>query len=491
MRESVFRKKYELYLHLIPNIFVWSSSIALTATGYMNNAGFGCWIASYPPNCANADSDEACIRGHKVFIIRWVFVAVPLILSLATCIILMIYVTSAAINTSSKKGKKKKGASSKNNLNQKEKKISMKLQRHSNKTSRGGGAQAKGDSLNASFPVAVPTRIPPLIEEEKEDSTNENKCQLSSKSSNWPISAGSQKCPPGKWPKRTRFSQSSEQDHETQSETQVSSKKNQRRVEADDGHHNALVSRVSSLFSNYASSRHSQHGTTKSSKSASNRNKEVVSQAFVFIAGLMGTYLLSFSNRFYEQIHGESPFWLHLLARTTLGFQGFLNVIVHTRPHIISLRKRKKEYSWFQAFVRVMMAGGDSDGNGRGMKRSKRRLSWISRHRPTTTSEPALPVQSTNNNKLSSGKNPKKQKSIMDVLESQQSSVNDYLNLRPKRSSTSMNTSNLSPGPKQKNDIRIGYRNSDKLDDSEYSASELCQIYEAAEYFQSKGMESV
>ena len=64
-----------------------------------------------------------------------------------------------------------------------------------------------------------------------------------------------------------------------------------------------------------------------------------------------------------EQINGESPFWLCLLARTTLGLQGFLNVLSHTRPHIISLRKHNKGHSWFRAFIRVAMAGGDSDAS--------------------------------------------------------------------------------------------------------------------------------
>lgn len=62
MREIDFQKKYEPYLHFIPNVCAWASGIYLLVAGYFNNAGESCWIASYPQNCIN-DADTDCIRG--------------------------------------------------------------------------------------------------------------------------------------------------------------------------------------------------------------------------------------------------------------------------------------------------------------------------------------------------------------------------------------------------------------------------------------------
>ena len=62
MKEETFRLKYEYYLHIIPNVFIWASAIYLLSDGYFNDAGYGCWIASYPDDCGN-DSEVPCIRG--------------------------------------------------------------------------------------------------------------------------------------------------------------------------------------------------------------------------------------------------------------------------------------------------------------------------------------------------------------------------------------------------------------------------------------------
>ncbi len=54
----------------------------------------------------------------------------------------------------------------------------------------------------------------------------------------------------------------------------------------------------------------------------SRTNKEVVIQAFLFIVAFLGTFLFVYINRMTKQIHGSSPFWLQLLARTVISLQG-------------------------------------------------------------------------------------------------------------------------------------------------------------------------
>ena len=62
MRDYRFREEIESYLHIVPNVWAWSSSILLVSLGYFNNAGNGCWIAAYPEGCAH-NPDIDCQRG--------------------------------------------------------------------------------------------------------------------------------------------------------------------------------------------------------------------------------------------------------------------------------------------------------------------------------------------------------------------------------------------------------------------------------------------
>ena len=62
VKDARFRQSIEPYLHAVSNIWAWFSAIFVLSTGYINNAGSGCWIAPYPEDCAhNAEVD--CIRG--------------------------------------------------------------------------------------------------------------------------------------------------------------------------------------------------------------------------------------------------------------------------------------------------------------------------------------------------------------------------------------------------------------------------------------------
>ena len=91
------------------------------------------------------------------------------------------------------------------------------------------------------------------------------------------------------------------------------------------------------------------------------RHQEVKEQAIFFIVAFVCTYMVSYIHRIYEQINGTSPFWLRLIARVLNSLQGFFNILVYTRPHVTSLRRRHKELNWFQAFWAVVKKGGDND----------------------------------------------------------------------------------------------------------------------------------
>jgi len=58
----------------VPNFFAWT--IGFVALGFQtyNNAGWNCWLASYPKGC-NAELGQ-CTRGEHVFIFRWLHYAI-------------------------------------------------------------------------------------------------------------------------------------------------------------------------------------------------------------------------------------------------------------------------------------------------------------------------------------------------------------------------------------------------------------------------------
>ena len=80
------------------------------------------------------------------------------------------------------------------------------------------------------------------------------------------------------------------------------------------------------------------------------------------------TYIFSVTARFLQMQGKEIPFALLLLARFFIPLQGFFNVMVYMRPHIVSLRRSNPEYSWTKALLIVFKAGGDNDSAGQSQR---------------------------------------------------------------------------------------------------------------------------
>ena len=103
---------------------------------------------------------------------------------------------------------------------------------------------------------------------------------------------------------------------------------------------------------------------SSSSSSSSSVEKEVISQALLYMGCCFLTYIFPLISRVISLQGKEVPFIILFLARFFLPLQGFFNIIVYTRPHIVSLRRNNPQYSWFKAFVIVFKAGGDNDSAG-------------------------------------------------------------------------------------------------------------------------------
>ena len=128
--------------------------------------------------------------------------------------------------------------------------------------------------------------------------------------------------------------------------------------------------------------RQSQHNPSSVFNSMTTQ-KEVLTQACLFILAMVTSLLFSTITRTCEAFTGELPFWSFLIARILYPMQGLLNILVYTRPHVISVRKRSPHYSWRKAFWIVVQRGGDHGGLiASRRQRRVRRLSWISRQNP-------------------------------------------------------------------------------------------------------------
>jgi hypothetical protein len=100
---------------------------------------------------------------------------------------------------------------------------------------------------------------------------------------------------------------------------------------------------------------------TRSRLASARRVQDVKQQAIFFISAFISTRLFTVINRITEQFLGTSPIWINVIAKSLLGLNGVVNILVYTKPHVTSLFRSDPEMSWLKAFIVVVKKGGDSD----------------------------------------------------------------------------------------------------------------------------------
>ena len=89
------------------------------------------------------------------------------------------------------------------------------------------------------------------------------------------------------------------------------------------------------------------------------KNKAVRNQALLFVLAYLVTWLPIRIVSGFNFTKRKPPFFLQVIARTTLPLQGFMNFLIYTAPFIKTLRKYHPEYSWLKALIEVIKSGGD------------------------------------------------------------------------------------------------------------------------------------
>jgi len=115
------------------------------------------------------------------------------------------------------------------------------------------------------------------------------------------------------------------------------------------------------------------HGVkTKITSRAIIASKKVAFQVLLYMCSFFLTYIFGLVARIIQMQGAQVPYAVILLGRFFLPLQGFFNILMYTRPHIVSLRRNNPEYSWFKAFGIVFKSGGDNDSVGQSQRSSTR-----------------------------------------------------------------------------------------------------------------------
>lgn len=99
--------------------------------------------------------------------------------------------------------------------------------------------------------------------------------------------------------------------------------------------------------------------------------REVIVQALLCTGCFFLTYIFSVTARMIQMQGKEVSFAVLFLARFFQLLQGFFNIMVYMRPHIVSLRRNNPAYSWFKSVTIVFKAGGDNDSVGQVQRSSQ------------------------------------------------------------------------------------------------------------------------
>ena len=98
---------------------------------------------------------------------------------------------------------------------------------------------------------------------------------------------------------------------------------------------------------------------TLGARAAQNRVREAVTQSLLYIAAFIITYTGFIAICILLAVNATVPFPLMQEWAIFVPLAGFFNIFVYTRLKVSTVRRRRPEYWWFQAFWMVVKAGGD------------------------------------------------------------------------------------------------------------------------------------
>jgi len=98
---------------------------------------------------------------------------------------------------------------------------------------------------------------------------------------------------------------------------------------------------------------------TRGVAASQRRVRNTVTQSLLYIAAFIITYIGYLVITMLEVVNKPAPFPLMVEHYIFTPLAGFFNILVYTRPKVSTVRRRRPEYWWFQAFWLVVKAGGE------------------------------------------------------------------------------------------------------------------------------------
>jgi hypothetical protein len=86
--------------------------------------------------------------------------------------------------------------------------------------------------------------------------------------------------------------------------------------------------------------------------------REFMVQGCLYVAAFFATYSFAVVSVVMVVFGSDPPLFVRICFGALYPLGGFFNILVFTRPKVMSLMKRDKKYSYIRAFTTVLMAGG-------------------------------------------------------------------------------------------------------------------------------------
>ena len=341
MKKITFRK-IEPFLHAVPIVYSFFCGIFALSKHYFNNAGSVCYVAPSPITCEMLD-DQECTRGEGASRFRLLFLTYPSMVIFVIVCIMMAIITLYA----------KKMENIRNRYS---------FSRFFTRENMDELTTNNASSSNCFHKIR--NAFQSLRSSERRPANEENETE---------------RCPDGTF---------SSDPSNNLSSNNVSNN----------------VSSPKQFVSNRRRSSLATNNPRTSQNNTNNRMEEIKKQALLYVLSYILSYGFVWGQSIYSIATKKPPLaWLRVLSATFFPLQGFMNIFIYCRPHIVSLRAHSPdEYTWFQAFVAVLKSGGDDpvDAQGRRLLRNNSGQKSLEAMRNATKAVSTI-SKSTSNSSLS------------------------------------------------------------------------------------------
>ena len=371
--EKYFRTRIEPWLHTVPILFSLVNASILWALDNLNQADVVCWIAPVPYNCIN-EPDIECIRGKHSYEWRWVLAATPNALALVAIIIL-----GWKINKVVRRREKEDEEEEFNQQEQDDQEDDV-IEEEAGSSRLSSPLRPPAPAVNG---AETPTTNIQGIETShlfpadrlQDQQTMEDRDHMVMKIDlstgalvkiNENLLVQQQARIATQRPRKL-------QEHEEGQGNQSPLVSNQFPHFAEGGgnednddnkkgkkvNHGRAIKRRNKRSRGVLESS-GDMGRKKKDKILGFRYIEVRIQAGLFTGSFLTCYTWVYLNGTYEAIPGkEAPYEIRILLWTFFPLQGFLNIFVFIRPHVIALMKKESGVSMFAAAWKVIKSGAD------------------------------------------------------------------------------------------------------------------------------------